>query len=66
MTWDLQTQYEVGLACMAIGTFALLLIGIWAMREWYERPTWPDVVAFTSLTLIVTGVGMLAWAIRLY
>jgi hypothetical protein len=63
--WDIETQHTVGYWMMGIGTVLSVLVGIWAMSEWYGHPTWRDVAAFGPLILMVGGVSLLIYAIRL-
>jgi hypothetical protein len=65
MTWTLEEQHMVGYLMMAIGAVWFVIIGIWAISEWFGHPTLKDIWAIIPLVMIVSGVGMLAWAIRL-
>ena len=65
MNWNLETQHTVGYACMATGAVLFALVMIWAVSEWYGHPTRHEVFAIVPVVLIVCGVAMLAWAIRL-
>jgi len=65
MTWTLEEQHMVGYVMMAIGAVVLPFILICAISEWFGHPTWKDFFAVAPMGLIICGVGMLAWAIRL-
>jgi hypothetical protein len=66
LTWDLETQHTVGYYMMAVGAVLFVLVMIWAVSEWFGHPTWKDLFAFGPLILMVSGVSLLIYAIRLY
>jgi hypothetical protein len=65
VNWNLETQHTVGQAMMATGAVLFVFIMIWAVSEWFGHPTWRDILAVGPLILMVSGIAMLAWAIRL-